>query len=429
MRSSKDSNAGVGGVRLYGSEEIRRNGAAPSEAGQGAGEDGWESHVEDWEAGERGARQSKGLFLFVTGTIILLAAAMFAGARVSRALRGQEQLTIFGWTCPTAATMREKLLYISQSRLTKQASKGTNGNSNSLSEAVETATTVGATGMDLADSAVEAETEEAHSGIGGLDTAAAVGNKGPSDDWLLSEEETAGYGAGPADVAEGDASPLDWIQPAADTPAEGQEETVGPSEGAPQTGEDQLLSSEEVTGLTTQYTMDSLRERAQLASRAATAASLAAQQAAAYSATASSASSAAIAAAERAAAAAGSAQIALERGAADVILEAEARAVKAAEAAAKAESRAADAAAMAAGYEDSAEAQAALAAEAADLRPFDGENAMEQWHQWWLSVWARVANFSHRVGVVLMAWLSGLWLAIQQLYMWARAAIRGATSN
>lgn len=110
------------------------------------------------------------------------------------ALQGQEQLTIFGWTCPTAATMREQLLCISQSRFTKRASKGTNRQSNPPSEAVEAATIEGTTAMDLAESAMEAEVGEAHNVIEGLDTAGTsdMNNEGPSNDWVLSEEETVG---------------------------------------------------------------------------------------------------------------------------------------------------------------------------------------------------------------------------------------------
>lgn len=60
VRSSKNLDARVGGLKRYGSEEIRRNGAASSQAEKEDQEDGWESHVEDWGAGKGGARQSKG---------------------------------------------------------------------------------------------------------------------------------------------------------------------------------------------------------------------------------------------------------------------------------------------------------------------------------------------------------------------------------
>lgn len=87
------------------------------------------------------------------------------------------------------------------------------------------------------------------------------------------------------------------------------------------TPDDDFSFSEEATALSSQYSIRSLRERAQLAARAATAASDAAQMATAYSSAAASAASAAAAAAERATAAAGSAQVAVESGAEEAILE------------------------------------------------------------------------------------------------------------
>lgn len=131
----------------------------------------------------------------------------------------------------------------------------------------------------------------------------------------------AGYVAGSAGAVGENVLPMDSANSAAETPIEGCDEEVGTTNASPQLEESQILSSGEVTAIASQYSMDSLRERAQLAARAATAASDAAQRAAAYSAAASSASSAAVAAAERAAVAAGSAQIAVESCAEEAILE------------------------------------------------------------------------------------------------------------
>eukprot|EP00803_Ostreobium_quekettii_P007863 evm.model.scf_35.19 EVM.evm.TU.scf_35.19 scf_35:152332-153084(-) len=83
-RSSKNADAEVGAVTISGSERIERRGAGPLEAGEGSYEDGWGSGTQDWEGAESGANQSKGLFVFMSGTILVVGAAMFAGARVLR---------------------------------------------------------------------------------------------------------------------------------------------------------------------------------------------------------------------------------------------------------------------------------------------------------------------------------------------------------
>lgn len=114
-----------------------------------------------------------------------------------------------------------------------------------------------------------------------------------------------------------------------------------------------------------------LRERAQLALRAAAAASEASQRAAAHSAAASSAASQAADAAERSAAAATAAQAALESEAEGAIFAAEERAQRAAGLAHDAEQRAAQSAGSAVAYQQLAQGQAAVAAKAARI-PSDG---------------------------------------------------------
>ncbi|KXZ47473.1 hypothetical protein GPECTOR_35g911 [Gonium pectorale] len=145
------------------------------------------------------------------------------------------------------------------------------------------------------------------------------------------------------------------------------------------------LDTSALAHLPTDDSLGSLRERAQLALRAAAAAGEASQRAAAYAAAASSAASRAAEAAERAASAATIAQAGLENAAESAIMAAEARVAQASEAAKEAEVRAASAAAHATAYQDISQSQADIAERAAIVQRPAPSGPLSQLQQLWRS--------------------------------------------
>ncbi|GFR43663.1 hypothetical protein Agub_g4770, partial [Astrephomene gubernaculifera] len=137
--------------------------------------------------------------------------------------------------------------------------------------------------------------------------------------------------------------------------------------------------------LPTDSSLGSLRERSQLALRAAASASEASQRAAAYAAAASSAASRAAEAAERAATAAAVAQAGLENATESAIVAAEARVAQAQEAAKEAEWRAASAAAHATAYQDMSQLQADIAERASTVAKPAPPGPLSQLQQLWRS--------------------------------------------
>lgn len=146
-----------------------------------------------------------------------------------------------------------------------------------------------------------------------------------------------------------------------------------------------------VAKLSTDTTMANYRERAQIASRAASAASEASQRAAAYAAAASSAASKAADAAETAATAATVAVRAAESAADRQLAAAELRIARALEQQADLEARAARDAATAIAYQDISETQASIATAAASMPekvadqplPSPAPSPQGQWNQLW----------------------------------------------